>query len=151
MATDNLNNRKVLVLSYSLKIGGGAERAAVTTFNSISHQGVEVAYYVLGNSSDEYDLEGNSYNLLGNNEKASNFRQRLFFMFSRAYELSVVCRKNNFDTVVSYGEHPGFIAVISKLFFNSSKISLVFKIIPSTLWDSRKGSWLECFTPWQIR
>ncbi|UFX82756.1 glycosyltransferase [Candidatus Absconditicoccus praedator] len=114
--------KNILIVIYSLEVGGGAEKSATMVGNGLYEKGYNIKYLTFYEAKEKYNFKGDEICL---DEKLSfSIFVQFFKLFKRAWQIRKYCKKNNIDTSLSFLETGNLPNVVSKLFFNKSKIVL---------------------------
>jgi len=112
---------KILIVSQSLKMGGGAEKIASVLGTHLNKKGYKVYYLTFYDFEPKYYFEGEYFSL--NEELTDSFFSKILKLFSRASKISKFCKKKDIDIVISFMEEANFSVILSKLVYrNASKI-----------------------------
>lgn len=111
---------KILMLSESLALGGGAEKFTATLGSELAKKGHEIVYLTYFDSESKYEFEGEYLSL--EDEVQGNFISKLLNFFVKPFEIKKICEKKQIDVVISVGEDPNIRTIISKFYGNKSKI-----------------------------
>lgn len=126
---------KILILSESLALGGGAERFAVTIGNQLQKKGHQIYYLTFCDSKNKYPFEGEYFTF--NDGKSENFISKAVNFIKKPYKIKKICQKNDINAIISVGEGPNFKAILSKYFGNKSKIIVSHHLNPEIHFNNK--------------
>lgn len=115
--------KNILIIISWLKIWWWAEKSATMVWNGLYEKWYNIKYLTFYEAKEKYDYKWEEFCL---NEKISNNPLINFYkLLKRAWQIKKYCKKNNIDTVISHMEHANFPSILSKIFWNKSKITSV--------------------------
>lgn len=123
---------KILIISDSLALGGGAEKFAASLGNEFHKKNHNIYYLTSYDDNPKYNLEGKYLTFKEKRSKNILYKIKDFFIMS--YKIRAICKKSDIDLIISVGEVPNFRAILSKyLFRNNVKIYASHHLYPETL------------------
>lgn len=111
---------KILMLSESLALGGGAEKFTATLGSELAKKGYEIIYLTYFDSESKNEFKGEYLSF--DDEIHGNFISKLLNFFFKPFKIKKICDEKQIDVVISVGEDPNIRAIISKFYGNKSKI-----------------------------
>lgn len=117
--------KKIAIIIASLKFGWGAEKVASTMWSKFYKDWNIVYYFTFYDAQEKYPFEGEYFSL--NEHLTENIVYKTLKLFTRAYKIAVFCKKNNIETCLSFMEDSNFSTIISKFFWNPSKIRIAIR------------------------
>ncbi len=122
---------KILIISDSLALGGGAEKFAASLGNEFHKKNHKIYYLTSYDDSPKYNLEGKYLTL--NEKRSRNILFKIKDFFKMSYRISKICKKNGIDLIISVGEVANFRAILSRyLFKNNVRIYASHHLYPKT-------------------
>lgn len=113
-------NKRILWIISSLKYWWGAEKISTYLTSELIKKWYDITFFTFYKEHDVYHHLGKEFCLY--EAKHSHFIFKIFKFFSRAYHIAQYCRKNNIWICISFMEEANFSAILSKIFWNSSKL-----------------------------
>ena len=117
------NDKKILILVDTLKIGGGSDKFAAVLGSELYDKGYHVSYLTLNDDDPKYDFKGDYYTLKMNNIYGNNLK-RGFDLLRYPLKIKRICEDLDIDTLISAGDPSNFHALFSKLLFRN-KVHLI--------------------------
>lgn len=122
---------KILIISDSLALGGGAEKYAASLGNEFYKKNHIIHYLTSFDESPKYNFEGEY--LTFNENRSKNILHKIIDFFYLSYKIKVISQKNEIDLIISVGEVANFRAILSKyLFGNKVKVFATHHLYPET-------------------
>lgn len=112
--------KKILIVIHHLKIWWWIEKVWFKLWELLISEWYDVSYFTYYNVNNEYPIKWNKYCLYENLK--CPFIWKILRFFSRWLKISDYCKRNNIDCVISLWETSNFPSIISKIFWNKSKI-----------------------------
>lgn len=109
---------KIMILSPSLKVGGGAEKFSANLGNEFSKNSHEVYHLTFCDESPKYEFKGKYSSLCDDNGK-KGFLKGLLSLVVKSNKITKFCRDNDISVVISVGENQNYHAVLSKILFRN--------------------------------
>lgn len=109
-----------MILIPSLKLWWWAEKIATQIWTELLKKWYNIIYFTYYSCEKKYKFSWVEYCL--NDNLNSSFIQKIIRFFLRAYKIKKFCSENNIDIVISFMEEWNFPAILSKLFYNVSRI-----------------------------
>lgn len=120
----------IAIVINSLKIGGGAERAASIVGNELKRRGYNVYFLVFNNCEMKYPISG-EYHIIDTGINSNNSLKAFLNIFLRGWKIASFCRNKKVDAAVSFMEEANFSNVLSRILFrNKSRIVLSVRANP---------------------
>lgn len=108
---------RILIISDSLAIGGGAEKFAASLGNELNEKNHEIYNLTSFDEKPRHNLKGNYFTFNESRHKNILYKIKDFFLFS--YKIKEICLQNEIDLIVSVGEVANFRAILSKKLFRN--------------------------------
>lgn len=122
---------KILIVSDSLAVGGGAEKFAVSLGNEFHEKNHEIYYLTSFDDANKYDFKGKY--LTFNECRSKNILSKIKDFFIMSYKIKRICEKNEIDIILGVGEVANFRAILSRyLFKNKVKVFASHHLYPET-------------------
>lgn len=111
-------NLKILILTDSLAVGGGAERIATILGDELYHKGHYIYYLTFMDKNPKYSFKGEYFSLDQSQTDQNILRKGLNFL-SNSLRIKNICKDYEVETIISVGEVANLHAVLSSLFFSN--------------------------------
>lgn len=122
---------KILIISDSLALGGGAEKFAASLGNEFHKKNHEIYYLTAFNDAPRYNLQGKY--LTFNENRSKNILRKIIDFFRFSYKIKEICQNNEIEVIISVGEVANFRSILSKyLFRNKVKVLASHHLYPET-------------------
>lgn len=108
---------KILIVSDSLALGGGAEKFSALLGNEFYKKNHRIYYLTSFDDNPKYDFKGEY--LTFNEDPSKNVLSKLKNFFIMSYKIKMICEKNKIDIIISVGEVANFRAILSKYLFRN--------------------------------
>ncbi|MEX0924379.1 MAG: glycosyltransferase [Candidatus Paceibacterota bacterium] len=115
---ENQQKPKILIVISNLEVGGGAQRVASTVGNELSDKGFETHLLTFYEYPQTYPYYGVYYS---RHEKPKKFSKPIKAVM-RVWDIAQYCKRHNIQTTVAFLEEASFYSILTKLFFNRSRI-----------------------------
>ncbi len=120
---------RILIISDSLALGGGAEKFAAFLGSEFHKRNHEIYYLTLFDDNPKYEFKGRY--LTFDENRSKNIISKIKDFFMAPYKIKKICKENEIDLILSVGEVPNFRAILSKYIFkNRSKIFISHHLDP---------------------
>ncbi|MGZ7049453.1 MAG: glycosyltransferase [Methanobacterium sp.] len=120
---------KILMLSDSLALGGGAEKLTAHLGIELQKKGHEICHLTHFDSDTKYDHAGEYYSFKETLNK--NIIGNAMDFFIKPFKIKKFCKKKGVDLIISMGERPNLRTILSKfLFRNKIKIIACHQLNP---------------------
>lgn len=120
---------RILIISDSLALGGGAEKFAAFLGSEFHKRNHEIYYLTLFDDNPKYEFKGRY--LTFDENRSKNIISKIKDFFMAPYKIKKICKENEIDIIISVGEVPNFRAILSKYIFkNRSKIFISHHLDP---------------------
>lgn len=110
-------SKNVLLISNSLKLGGGAERITAELGSNLSEKGYNILFLTFYKPKSQYEIIGEKICL--NEEVNRNFLSDIIKTIKRAKKINEICEERNIDTVISFLFTQNLPAILSKVIFRN--------------------------------
>jgi glycosyltransferase involved in cell wall biosynthesis len=127
---------KILIISDSLALGGGAEKFSASLGIEFHKRNHEIYHLTLFDDNPKYDFKGKYFTF--NESHSKNILAKIKDFFATSYKIQKICKKNEIDLIVSVGEVANFRTILSKyLFRNKTKIYASHHIYPESYLNNK--------------
>ena len=134
--------KNILVIIESLKAWWWAEKIASSLWTELNKKWYNVHFLTFYDFPKEelYSFKGKYFSLKQKKitEKDWFFKKIKTLLLDRSKEIAKYCKKNNIDTCVSFMEAANFVNILSKNFWNKSKIIISVHQDPNIYWKLYK-------------
>ncbi|WP_424355162.1 glycosyltransferase [Methanobacterium sp. MBAC-LM] len=121
---------KILIISDSLALGGGAEKFAVSLGNEFQ-KNHEIYHLTSFDDDPKYDFKGEY--LTFKEDRSKNILSKIKNFFIMSYKIKRICKKKEIDIIIGVGEVANFRAILSRyLFKNKVKVFASHHLYPET-------------------
>ena len=115
--------KNVLIIIPSLKLWWWAEKIATTIWLELCKMWYKIDFFTFYDATNKYNFLWNEFCLKENLN--NNILVKIIKLFSRAFKISQYCKKNKINSIISHMEDANFSSILSKLFLNKTKITVV--------------------------
>ena len=115
--------KNVLIIIPSLKLWWWAEKIATTIWLELYKMWYKIDFFTFYDATNKYNFLWNEFCLKENLN--NNILVKIIKLFSRAFKISQYCKKNKINSIISHMEDANFSSILSKLFWNKTKITVV--------------------------
>ena len=127
----------ILILSPSLKVGGGAEKFSAIIGNEFYQKGHKIFHLTFFDEDNLYDFQGKYFTLNDKKGQKGNFKG-IISLIRKSAKIKKICSNNKISVVIAVGENQNYHAVISKYIFkNQVKIIATQHINPKIYSDNK--------------
>ena len=128
--------KNILIIISTLKKWWWAEKIASSLWTSLVKKWYNVSFLTFYNVKDKYKFEWKYYSLkqkiLSSND---SFIKKIFLLlFKRILWINKIVQKNKINTCISFMEESNFPLILSKYFWNKSKIIVSVRQNPLIYW-----------------
>lgn len=120
----------ILILSPSLKVGGGAEKFSAILGNELYKKGHKIYHLTFFDEHKPYNFQG-EYATLNDIKGEKGVFKGLISLIRKSKDIKKICAEKKISVIISVGENANYHAVLSKyLFKNKAKIIVTQHINP---------------------
>ena len=126
--------KNILIIISTLKKWWWAERIASSLWTNLSKKWYNVSFLTFYNKKDKYEFKWNYYSLNQTliSSKNSIIKKIYFLLFKRISWINKVVKEKKIDTCIWFMEEANFPLILSKYFWNKSKIIVSVRSNPLT-------------------
>ena len=129
----------ILILSPSLKVGGGAEKFSSLIGNEFYNKGYKIYHLTFCDGYPLYYFQG-KYSTLNDNEGQKGLFRGIISLIRKSAYIKKFCRRNDISVIISVGENQNYHAILSKyLFKNEVKILATQLVTPERYLNDKLG------------
>jgi len=114
----NQQKPRILIVISNLEVGGGAQRVASTIGNELTDRGYETHLLTFYEYPQTYPYRGIYHS---RREKPKKFSKPIKAVM-RVWDIARYCKRYDIQTTVAFLEEASFYSILTKLFFNRSRI-----------------------------
>lgn len=112
--------KKIVIIIPSLNFWWWAEKVASNIWTELSKKWYIVSFFTFYDEWKKYPFLWKYYSL--KEKLQNNLFIKIIKLFSRAYKISKFCKNNSIETAISFMEDANFSLILSKFFWNKSKV-----------------------------
>lgn len=130
----------ILILSPSLKVGGGAEKFSSILGNELNKKNYQIYHLAFSHGYPLYDFQG-EYSSLNEYNGQKGLVKGIISLIKKSLYIKNFCKKNDISIIISIGENQNYHAILSKyLFKNDVKILATQLVTPERYLNDKIGS-----------
>ena len=124
--------KNILIVIPSLSVWWGAEKTAAQIWSKFYELWYNIKYFTFYNVDKKYNFSWDEHCL--NEILKWNIISKIFKLIIRGYNIKKFCKKHNINTVFSFMEDANFLVIMSKFFWNKSRINVSIRHSISDYW-----------------